>query len=196
MDLSNNDFNLKTPVMASMEASNDVSMKTPMMGLDPSNYVSLQTPKPMLMEPPEDVTLQTPKPTLIELNSKKRNRPEKKPEPPPEDTGPKVTLKSHIELPYLQPEVIEDFANLIIKSQDGLVIEVNPWLLVSCSDLMKVVLHDCLVGQDQEAVISTNLSYTDLKNFQEFIMKGVLPCPKEDICNDRMDPHMDAVFAS
>merc|ERR1719278_1015052 len=120
--------------MASMDASNDVSLKTPMMSMDPSNYVSLQTPKPMLMEPPEDVTLQTPKPNIIELNSSsKKKRPEKKPEPPvPDiDTGPKVTLKSHIELPYLQPEVIEDFANLIIKSQDGLVIEVNPWLLVS-----------------------------------------------------------------
>lgn len=198
MDLSNTDFNLKTPVMASMDASNDVSLKTPMMAMDPSNYVSLQTPKPMMMEPPEDVTLQTPKPVVIELNSKRKvGRPEKKPEPPPDDTGPKVALKSHIELPYLQQEVIEDFANLIIKSQDGLVIEVNPWLLVSCSDLMKIVLHDFLVGQvEQEAVISTNLSYTDLKNFQEFIMKGVLPCPKEDILSDRMDPHMDAVFAS
>ena len=115
--------------------------------------------------------------------------------PPIDTTSPKINLKTNmIELPYLNSDVIEDFADLKIKSEDGLEIQINPWLLISCSDFMKHVLYDSLF-QDQETIISTNLNYTDLKNFQEFIMKGVLPCPKSDILSNQMDPDIESVFA-
>ena len=117
---------------------------------------------------------------------------------PPIDTtttSPKINLKTNmIELPYLNSDVIEDFADLKIKSEDGLEIQINPWLLISCSDFMKQVLYDCLF-QDQETIISTNLNYTDLKNFQEFIMRGVLPCPKSDIMSNQLDPDIESVFS-
>ena len=49
---------------------------------------------------------------------------------------------------------------------------------------------------DNEVVISSNLSLTELRVFHDFIMKGSLPTSDVDIMNDKLPNHIESIFLS
>ena len=100
------------------------------------------------------------------------------------------------QIPWVQEHVLEEYADLVIKSNDGQDIKINHLLLVSCSEIAKRIIRDAArLGQKDDLIISSNLNYSDLKVFQDFIMKGNLPCPQESILNDELPPEIDAIFS-
>ena len=99
------------------------------------------------------------------------------------------------QIPWIQEHILEEYADLVIKSNDGQDIKINHLLLVSCSEIAKRMLRDAARLGQEDLIMSSNLSYSDLKVFQDFIMKGNLPCPQENILNDELSPEIDAIFS-
>ena len=108
-------------------------------------------------------------------------------------------MKIHLgksEVPYLKKSIVDEFADLIIKSVDGDEININHLLLISWSKFCQNLLrHDMLQNQGK-IVISSNFSNSDLKIFRNFVMFGYLPCQEVDIIDGNMSPDIDNMFKS
>ena len=69
---------------------------------------------------------------------------------------------SFTQVPYLESKIVDDNSNLIIKSEDGHEVKFNHYFLISWSTISKRVLRNFPLV-DNEVVISSNLSLTELK---------------------------------
>ena len=96
-------------------------------------------------------------------------------------------------LPYLDDNVIEEFANLCIKSTDGSQIRLNSLFLISWSRLARKLLKDALI-QNEEVTISSDHSYFELQMVHSFVMKGILPSPEADIVAGKIDQEINNLF--
>ena len=104
-----------------------------------------------------------------------------------------VYVTSAKSLPYLENTNIEEFADVVIKSENNVDVFINQLLLLSWSNLSKDLLqNNFLNGLD--SVISTNLSDSDLKILHDFVMKGVLPCSENDILTDKLSNDINNIF--
>ena len=54
---------------------------------------------------------------------------------------------------------------------------------------------DAILLQD-EIIVSSGHSYTHLKIFYDFVMKGILPCSETDILGGKMSSELNSVFLS
>ena len=98
-------------------------------------------------------------------------------------------------LPYLGDCVIEEFANVVIKSTDGSQIRLNPLFLISWSRLARKLLKDALIQTDEkEVTISSDHTFFELQIVQSFVMKGILPCPEVDIISGKIDQEINNLF--
>ena len=102
---------------------------------------------------------------------------------------------SFTQVPYLERKIVDDNSNLIIKSEDGHEVKFNHYFLISWSTISKRVLRNFPLV-DNEVVISSNLSLTELRVFHDFIMKGSLPTSDVDIMNDKLPNHIESIFLS
>ena len=100
------------------------------------------------------------------------------------------------QLPYLSEIFNEEFSNVIIKSEDGNEIRINHLFMASWSKFSKELLQDALSYKDKEVVISSNFTRSDLKIFQDFVMKGALPCSESVIINNKLSKDIDNLFLS
>ena len=99
----------------------------------------------------------------------------------------KLHLNTTTPVPYLDIKVIEDFASLIIKAEDGHIVYINHLILVAWSNISKQVLKDIpIVDFKDDVVILSNFSQWELKIFHDFVMKGVLPISDIDIINNKL----------
>ena len=108
-------------------------------------------------------------------------------------------MKIHLgksEVPYLNKSIVDEFAELIIKSVDGDEININHLLLISLSNFCQNLLKDDMLQNQGEIVISSNFGYSDLKIFRDFVMSGYLPCQEVDIIDGNMSPDIDNMFQS
>ena len=96
-------------------------------------------------------------------------------------------------LPYLDDNVIEEFANLCIKSTDGSQIRLNSLFLISWSRLARKLLKDALI-QNEEVTISSDHTYFELQMVHSFVMKGILPSPEPDIVAGKFDQEINNLF--
>ena len=109
----------------------------------------------------------------------------------------KLHLNTTTPVPYLDIKVIEDFASLIIKAEDGHIVYINHLILVAWSNISKQVLKDIpIVDFKDDVVILSNFSQWELKIFHDFVMKGVLPISDMDIINNKLSSEIDNVFLS
>ena len=87
----------------------------------------------------------------------------------------KIQIRSNFPtVPYLKSEIINKFGNLIVKTADRLEFKINSLILVSVSQLFKKILKN-IYDDAHEVVILSEFDSSDLKNFRDFIMEGVLP---------------------
>ena len=113
------------------------------------------------------------------------------------------TLKMNLQLnpliftrvPYLEDNNIEEHLNLSITSEDGHELLFNNLFLVSWSEISKQIIEDA-ANLDTKMVILSNFSRSDLKVFQDFIMKGVLPMSDTDILRDMLPSSIQNIFSS
>ena len=101
-------------------------------------------------------------------------------------------------VPYLKPDIIENFSNLTVLSEDGHEFQFNALVLASWSNFWKNLL--CQLEKDEknigEYVVYTNLSRSDVNSIRSFVMRGVLPCSEEDISNGKLSKIMNKKFLS
>ena len=107
-----------------------------------------------------------------------------------------VYLSSHLELPYLDTTVVEEFAQIVVKSKDGQEILINHLFLLGWSSLPKDLLQDAFTHNQDNLIISTNCSHDSIEKLRDFIMKGVLPCSEIDIINDKLPKEINSAFQS
>ena len=107
----------------------------------------------------------------------------------------KIVCDPRSRFPDLKDSVVKEFANIVIKSEDGGEICVNILFLVSWSRFAKAILKDAL-NKDHDVIISSNIIQSDLKIFHDFIMKGILPCAEMDIINGEMSSETNNLFLS
>ena len=98
-------------------------------------------------------------------------------------------------VPYLEDSNIEEHLNLTITSEDGHELLFNNLFLVSWSEISKRIIEDA-ANLDTKMVILSNFSRSDLKVFQDFIMKGVLPMSDADILRDMLPSSIQNIFSS
>ena len=96
-------------------------------------------------------------------------------------------------LPYLQDELISEFSNIVIKSEDGTKFQLNELLFLSWSKCASDMIKDSF-ALDNEIVISSEYSPQELKIFCDFIMRGTLPCSMMDIVNKILNEDLDNLF--
>ena len=82
------------------------------------------------------------------------------------------------QLYYLDDDIAEKFAEIVVKSKDGQEIRMNHLLLVSLSNLFKIMLEESKC-QANEVILYTDFSLENLKILQNFLIRGILPCSKE-----------------
>ena len=82
------------------------------------------------------------------------------------------------ELYYLNADITDKFAEIVVKSIDGQEIRMNHLLLASLSNLFKIMLDESKC-QANEIILYTDFSFENLKILQNFLSKGTLPCSKE-----------------
>ena len=82
------------------------------------------------------------------------------------------------QLYYLNDDITDKFAEIVVKSIDGQEIRMNHLLLVSLSNLFKIMLNESKC-QANEIILYTDFSFENLKILQNFLSKGTLPCSKE-----------------
>ena len=97
------------------------------------------------------------------------------------------------QVPYLNQETIEEFANLRIKTESGKFVNINLLLLVSWCKFPKDLLEDA-IAHNEELVISSNLKDQDVVLVRDFIMKGVLPFDFTDIVNGKLPHEINDIF--
>ena len=108
-----------------------------------------------------------------------------------------TTLSSTLEtLPYLEKSVIDDFSQIVIKSEDGYEILINHLVLASFSNIATELFEDALLHNAENTIISSNLSQSELIQISDFISKGALPCSKTDIANGNLSCDTNKVFLS
>ena len=107
-----------------------------------------------------------------------------------------VYLSSHLQLPYLDKTVVEEFAQIVVKSKDGQEILINHLFLLGWSSLPKDLLQDAFTHNQDNLIISTNCSHDSIEKLRDFIMKGVLPCSEIDIINDKLPKEINSAFQS
>ena len=108
-----------------------------------------------------------------------------------------ATLSSTLEtLPYLEKYVIDDFSQIVIKSEDGYEILINHLVLASFCNIATKLFEDALLQNAENTIISSNLSQSELKQISDFISKGALPCSKTDIANGKLSCDTNNVFLS
>ena len=118
-----------------------------------------------------------------------------------ETSSPKMVLLNSTKIPYLNPETIEEFAQIIIKLEDGREIKLNHLCLASWSRRFSAKLlyssHNNNVffeEQNDNITISSNYNFEEVVIFRDFIMKGVLPCSENDIRNDKLPHEINNIF--
>ena len=97
-------------------------------------------------------------------------------------------------LPYLSAEVIEEFAEIVIKSDSGYEFRINHLLWMGWSNLSKRLLHDALIYNLDVVTITTDFSSNEIHMLYNFIMKNILPCSEMEIVNDKLAPEINNVF--
>ena len=71
---------------------------------------------------------------------------------------------------YLDKSVIEEFAHLKIKSDDGQHIQINHLLWIACSTFPIELLKDIFNESPKDMIISSEFSFDELKILQDFIV--------------------------
>ena len=107
-----------------------------------------------------------------------------------------ILLESPIPIPYLEPKVTEEFAQVSIKSIDNHEIRVNHLFLIVWSANAKEFLFEAFNNQEELIVISTDFNASELNQLNDFVTKGVLPCPKSDILDGKLSTNVNNVFKS
>ena len=105
----------------------------------------------------------------------------------------KLQLSQNIQIPYLDYEIVQEYSNLIIQSNDGQKVLFNHYMLVSWSKILKVILKD-VIDMDHNFVISCNLSHCELNILHDFIMKGILPTSEWNITNGKLSSEIETIF--
>ena len=100
------------------------------------------------------------------------------------------------DVPYLQESIIEEFADLIIKSNDGNKVHINSLLLVSWNKVLKEPLKEAFMQNIDSVVISSNFCHSELIILRDFIMHNILPCSESDIISDKLSRDINNVFLS
>ena len=97
-------------------------------------------------------------------------------------------------LPYLDEKSVEEYTDLIIKAMDGTEVKINLLLLASWSALLKKILRDIWNDdQNNNMIIVTNYTITELKSLKNFITDGTLQC---DISSAQFTKEFENVFLS
>ena len=97
-------------------------------------------------------------------------------------------------LPYLDEKSVEEYTDLIIKAMDGTEVKINLLLLASWSALLKKILRDIWNDdQNNNLIIVTNYTITELKSLKNFITDGTLQC---DISSAQFTKEFENVFLS
>ena len=107
-----------------------------------------------------------------------------------------ILLESPIPIPYLEPKVTEEFAQVSIKSIDNHEIRVNHLFLIVWSANAKEFLFEAFYNQEELIVISTDFNASELNQLNDFVTKGTLPCPKSDILDGKLSANVNNVFKS
>ena len=97
---------------------------------------------------------------------------------------------------YLNKNIIDEFAHLKIKSDDGQhYIQINHLLWTSWSIFPKELLKDMFnEGSPEDMIISTDFCIDSLKIFGNFIMYGQLPFSDVDILEDKLPKEIYSMF--
>ena len=96
-------------------------------------------------------------------------------------------------LPYLQDQLIREFSNIVIKSEDGTEFRLNELLFASWSKCASDMIKDSF-ALDNDIVILSEYSPQEVKIFCDFIMRGTLPCSMMDIVNKTLNEDLDNLF--
>ena len=118
----------------------------------------------------------------------------------------RMRLVSSEKYPYLRYSVIEEYADLIILSEDKQEFYFNKllfmsWISVGFKHDYKKFIFNPLVMElrdyfvnCQDMIIASNLSNYELKVLSDFVMNGDLPCSQSDILNDRISDEDLGIF--
>ena len=122
----------------------------------------------------------------------------------------RLALDVDSKLPYLEEQIIKDFSNITIISEDNERFQINPVLLLSWIRIggsihfvkddkpmkkpMIKVLDDHF-SNDQNVIISSNLKKEDLAMVCSFLERGALPISEEDVMNGIIPQEVNQLFS-
>ena len=96
---------------------------------------------------------------------------------------------------YLDKKVIDEFAHLKIKSDDGQQhILINHLLWTSWSIFPKELLKDMFNEGPEDIIILSDFCIDSLKIFRDFIVSGYLPFSEVDILEDKLPMEINSMF--
>ena len=95
---------------------------------------------------------------------------------------------------YLNKSILNEFAHLKIKSENGQHIQINHLLWISWSIFPKELLGDMFKECPEDMVISSDICIESLKIFGDFVMNGRLPFSAIDILEDNIPKEIYSMF--
>ena len=110
-----------------------------------------------------------------------------------------MKLKQNLgNVPYLDQDVIEEYADITLKSiSDSKECKINKLMLMSWnrySNPLKEVLSNHFQNYEEDIFISCDFNSQEVKQFCDFVMKGVLPCSEADIISGKMNADVIQIF--
>ena len=109
-----------------------------------------------------------------------------------------MKLKQNLEvIPYLDKAVIEGFADVSIKSNDGENHLVNKLLLISWGRIEGHQFQRALLDHhenNEDIIISSDFNSQDVNLFCDFVMKGLLPCSADEIIDGMISDNILRIF--
>ena len=100
---------------------------------------------------------------------------------------------------YLSKAVIQEFADITIKSNDGENYNLNKLLLVSWSQIEGHQLKDILLDHfknNEDIIVSCDFNSQDIKLFCDFVMEGLLPYSADEIIAGKISREALQIFKS
>ena len=111
-----------------------------------------------------------------------------------------MMLKQDLEdIPYLNKAVIEEYADITIRSNDGEKYLVNKLLLMSWSQIKGHQLKEVLLSHfqsNEDIIISSDFYSQDIRLFCDFVMEGLLPCSADEIIAGNISREALQIFNS
>ena len=109
----------------------------------------------------------------------------------------RLALDSVTNVPYLKDSNVSHYADVKVKSENGNEFSFNKLHFVALMMWSPNNLNSDFLERlntDQDVMISTNFSCQELEMICDFILKGILPCPIDEIFSGEMSRDKVEIF--